>query len=291
MKGMTPATGGITARNGHDQNIAPCRGRRQSLRDVANLSDALAKPQSDAVASAAERSPGRSWIVCRRAARCNNCLVVPSLLVRARPRRARLFNSIRAFRKEAIPHAHPPARLHAPCSARRPLRSGRFDRRLRPRAARKHNVPAIALAVVRDGKPVKVQAYGLANVEHDVPATADTVFQLASVTKQFTAAAVMRLVEEGKRRWTTRYRSTWTTCPSVAAGHGAATAQPHVPDQGLHVGRGLPRAATTTRPRRMCSRWSPTRRWSSSLESGTTTATRATTCSASSSNVPARQVR
>jgi len=62
----------------------------------------------------------------------------------------------------------------------------------------KHNVPAIALAVVRDGKPVKVQAYGLANVEHDVPATADTVFQLASVTKQFTAAAVMRLVEEGK---------------------------------------------------------------------------------------------
>lgn len=62
----------------------------------------------------------------------------------------------------------------------------------------KQHIPAMAVAVVRDGKPVKVQAYGVANVEHGAPATADTVFQLASVTKQFTATAVMLLAEEGK---------------------------------------------------------------------------------------------
>ena len=62
----------------------------------------------------------------------------------------------------------------------------------------KHHVPGIAIAVVKDGKPVKVKGYGLADVEHGVPVTADTVFQLASVTKQFTAAAVMLLVEDGK---------------------------------------------------------------------------------------------
>src|SRR5690606_28579069 len=39
---------------------------------------------------------------------------------------------------------------------------------------------------------------GLADVEHQVPVTDRTVFRIGSVTKQFTAAAVMKLVEEGK---------------------------------------------------------------------------------------------
>ena len=43
-----------------------------------------------------------------------------------------------------------------------------------------------------------MKGYGFANLEHDVPVKPDTVFELASVTKQFTAAAVMLLVEEGK---------------------------------------------------------------------------------------------
>jgi CubicO group peptidase (beta-lactamase class C family) len=59
-------------------------------------------------------------------------------------------------------------------------------------------VPGIALAVFRDGQPVRVRGYGLANVELDVPVTPDTVFQTGSVGKQFTAMAVMMLVEEGK---------------------------------------------------------------------------------------------
>jgi D-alanyl-D-alanine carboxypeptidase len=62
----------------------------------------------------------------------------------------------------------------------------------------KRRIPGLALAVVRDGAVVKLQGYGFANLEHDVPVTPDTVFELASVTKQFTATAIMKLVEAGK---------------------------------------------------------------------------------------------
>jgi CubicO group peptidase (beta-lactamase class C family) len=63
---------------------------------------------------------------------------------------------------------------------------------------RRRNIPALALGVVRDGKIVKQQAYGRANVELNVPATTETVFLLASITKTFTATGIMALVEEGK---------------------------------------------------------------------------------------------
>ena len=63
---------------------------------------------------------------------------------------------------------------------------------------RQQHIPGLALAVLRDGKPLKAQGYGLANVELDVPVKPETVFQTGSVGKQFTATAVMMLVEEGK---------------------------------------------------------------------------------------------
>jgi D-alanyl-D-alanine carboxypeptidase len=63
---------------------------------------------------------------------------------------------------------------------------------------KRRQIPGLALVVIRDGAAVKMKGYGFANLEHDVPVTPDTVFELASVTKQFTAAAVMILVEEGK---------------------------------------------------------------------------------------------
>ena len=59
-------------------------------------------------------------------------------------------------------------------------------------------IPGLALAVMRDGKIVKVQGYGLSNVEHNVPVKPETIFQTGSVGKQFTATAVMMLVEGGK---------------------------------------------------------------------------------------------
>jgi CubicO group peptidase (beta-lactamase class C family) len=59
-------------------------------------------------------------------------------------------------------------------------------------------VPGVALAVVKDGKVVLARGYGFANVEHQVPVKAETIFQSGSTGKQFTATAVMMLVEEGK---------------------------------------------------------------------------------------------
>jgi len=60
------------------------------------------------------------------------------------------------------------------------------------------HAPGVSVAVLKDGKLVKSQGYGLADAEKKEPATAETVYQLASVTKQFTAAGVLLLVEEGK---------------------------------------------------------------------------------------------
>ncbi len=76
-------------------------------------------------------------------------------------------------------------------------RADKVDDYIREQMRRRH-VPGLALAVVRDGKVVKAQGYGLASVELNVPATPETVFEIGSVSKQITAAAVMLLVEEGK---------------------------------------------------------------------------------------------
>ena len=58
-------------------------------------------------------------------------------------------------------------------------------------------IPGLALAVIRDGN-VTAKGYGLANVELNVPVSPQTIFQSGSLGKQFTATAVMMLVEEGK---------------------------------------------------------------------------------------------
>ena len=62
----------------------------------------------------------------------------------------------------------------------------------------KQKIPGVSLAVVKDGKPLIVKGYGLANVEHQVAVKPETIFQSGSVGKQFTATAVMMLVEDGK---------------------------------------------------------------------------------------------
>lgn len=66
--------------------------------------------------------------------------------------------------------------------------------------ARLRHIPGLSIAVVRQGKVIKARGYGLANVELNTPATPDTVYQLASVTKQFTATAILLLVQDGKIR-------------------------------------------------------------------------------------------
>src|SRR6476620_9650886 len=54
------------------------------------------------------------------------------------------------------------------------------------------------ILLARDGRPIISKGYGMANYELDVPNTSQTVFRLGSVTKQFTAAAIMLLQERGK---------------------------------------------------------------------------------------------
>ena len=56
----------------------------------------------------------------------------------------------------------------------------------------------IVAAVVKDGGTLLFKAYGMADVEWDVPMPLDAMFVIGSVTKQFTAAAVLRLRDEGK---------------------------------------------------------------------------------------------
>lgn len=63
---------------------------------------------------------------------------------------------------------------------------------------KRRSIPGLALAVVRHGKVIKMRGYGLANVELGVPVHPDTVFDIASLTKQFTATAILLLMEEGK---------------------------------------------------------------------------------------------
>jgi CubicO group peptidase (beta-lactamase class C family) len=60
------------------------------------------------------------------------------------------------------------------------------------------HVPGLSLVVVRDGKVIKARGYGLSNIETKTHATPETVYQLASVTKQFTATAILLLVQDGK---------------------------------------------------------------------------------------------
>lgn len=66
------------------------------------------------------------------------------------------------------------------------------------KAALADNVAGLAIAVVRGRDTLVMKGYGLADVENEIPVTPRTVFRIGSVTKQFTSAAVMRLVEQGK---------------------------------------------------------------------------------------------
>ncbi len=65
-------------------------------------------------------------------------------------------------------------------------------------AITERRVAGVSVAVARKGRIVLAKGYGFADLENDVPATAETVFRIGSITKQFTAAAIMRLMEQGK---------------------------------------------------------------------------------------------
>jgi CubicO group peptidase (beta-lactamase class C family) len=75
----------------------------------------------------------------------------------------------------------------------------KIDDYIRKEMARQR-IPGLALGVVHEGKLVKSSGYGIADLDNDVKVTPETVFETASITKQFTATLIMMLVEEGKLR-------------------------------------------------------------------------------------------
>ena len=62
----------------------------------------------------------------------------------------------------------------------------------------KKGSPGCAVAVVKDGAVVFQKGYGLANVEHGVPNSPSTIFNIGSESKQFTAMAILLLAQQGK---------------------------------------------------------------------------------------------
>jgi len=64
--------------------------------------------------------------------------------------------------------------------------------------------PGLAIAVVKDGRPVLTRGYGVRRLGGNAPVGPDTVFAVASVTKTFTAATLAMLVDGDKLRWDDR---------------------------------------------------------------------------------------
>jgi CubicO group peptidase (beta-lactamase class C family) len=59
-------------------------------------------------------------------------------------------------------------------------------------------IPGVSVAVVRAGKVIKAQGYGIADLEHAIPVTPQTVFKIGSVSKQFLATGIMLLAQDGR---------------------------------------------------------------------------------------------
>ncbi|UCG28179.1 MAG: beta-lactamase family protein [Bacteroidales bacterium] len=62
----------------------------------------------------------------------------------------------------------------------------------------KPNVPGCALGIIKDNKLIYTKGYGMANLEYNIPNTTNSVFRIGSSSKQFTAACIILLEEQGK---------------------------------------------------------------------------------------------
>ena len=72
--------------------------------------------------------------------------------------------------------------------------------------------PGCALSVMKDGKIIYKRGYGMADLDHNVPNTPTTIFHVASMSKQFTAARSSCWPRRENSRWTTRCASTSPNC-------------------------------------------------------------------------------
>jgi CubicO group peptidase (beta-lactamase class C family) len=111
------------------------------------------------------------------------------------------------------------------------------------RVAKRQEFPGLAVAVIQDGKLLKSRGYGWANLENQVPATAVTTFDLASLTKPFVAEAVLLLLQDGKLQLDAPVSSylpgTPTTWSAVTLRH-LLTHTSGIPDYLNELGKNFP---------------------------------------------------
>ncbi len=80
-----------------------------------------------------------------------------------------------------------------------------------------NHAPGCAVGISRGDAPLVAKAYGMADLEHDVPLTPQSVFYMASVSKQFTAMAILLLERDGKLRLEDRARTYIPELPDHAS--------------------------------------------------------------------------
>jgi CubicO group peptidase (beta-lactamase class C family) len=78
--------------------------------------------------------------------------------------------------------------------------------------------PGCALSVIKEGQIIYKRGYGMADLDHDIPITPETVFHVASISKQFTAAAIILLAQEGKISLDDDVRKYITELPDFGVG-------------------------------------------------------------------------
>src|SRR5699024_1398870 len=72
-----------------------------------------------------------------------------------------------------------------------------FEKELKKRMEKEH-IPGVAIAVSKDNEIIYQKGFGFRDMEAELPVTPDTLFGTASVTKSFTALAIMKLVVQGE---------------------------------------------------------------------------------------------
>jgi CubicO group peptidase (beta-lactamase class C family) len=67
---------------------------------------------------------------------------------------------------------------------------------------KQQGITGLSLGIIKNGKIIKAKGYGLANIEMNVPTSDKTMFKIGSISKQFVAVGIMKLVEDGKLKLT-----------------------------------------------------------------------------------------
>jgi CubicO group peptidase (beta-lactamase class C family) len=119
-------------------------------------------------------------------------VAVPARGVVATPVALALLATLLSLAPTGIMRAQAPA---APTALPDSVRTA-VDRVFLPWA--RHDAPGCAVGVSRNGAVVYEAGFGMANLEHDVPITPASIFHVASISKQFTAAAIMLLAHDGR---------------------------------------------------------------------------------------------